>query len=294
LESVGYSGAEVEALAQDYPPILSLNVCDQLAPKIRFLVETLGGGTGQLTWNAGQQDGYQHPILQDDDECLLSSDFNSGSAVHSMRLNESTKRTVPAHFYGCPLDRTVGPYHAYLIHHHLPHGSALLSNREGCLDLFLESCSRNVEDFCGLCNEWEKPKGNNNGHLHTVAGIQSFVTDFCSGLLPAAKATTSFSTNKNDHEIALLLFHGANPFEPDSHGVLPLHWAAGTGNLEGFQALLAASREGEEPIFETIRKAQEPKDGATPFHWACSGISTEFVGEGGTRYQPPTRRMHVF
>jgi hypothetical protein len=50
LGSVGYTTEEMEELSRDYPPLLSLNVHDKLAPIVQSLVETMGGGTGRMTW----------------------------------------------------------------------------------------------------------------------------------------------------------------------------------------------------------------------------------------------------
>ncbi len=77
--------------------------------------------------------------------------------------------------------------------------------------------------------------------------------------------------------------HGSNPFEYDTQGAFPCHWATGAGNLQGVEALLeVVSSEADCTMLEAMATAREPKEGATPFHWACCGMNTEFVGNGGT------------
>ena len=81
--------------------------------------------------------------------------------------------------------------------------------------------------------------------------------------------------------------HGYNPFEYDSNGVCPLFYAAGTGNQQGVKAIIKAIQreENEESssIVDIIKNNREPKDGATPFHWACCGMNKDFIGEGGRK-----------
>lgn len=154
--------------------------------------------------------------------------------------------------------------------HHLPHGQDLLSDPQAFL-LFLDAAS-SLDDFCELCQEWETQKG----AIHTKEEIQNFEREFTPGLIPAVKEGSS--------RIPLLLHHGANPFEYDKQGFLPFHWAAGTGNLIGVQALFYAeegAKDNDSFIVDIMDNSREPKEGATPFHWACCGVSTEFEGEGG-------------
>ena len=46
LLSCGYTEAEIDKMSEVYPQLLSLDVHSQLAPKMQFIVKTLGGGDG--------------------------------------------------------------------------------------------------------------------------------------------------------------------------------------------------------------------------------------------------------
>jgi hypothetical protein len=274
LLSVGYTGEEIKELSQSYPPLLTLNVHDQLAPKIRFLVETLEGGTGQLKWDLNEE--VDTPTIQshDEEECP-TPDERDNVPHHSMRLSESTKQAIPSSFYSCLLDRTVGPNHAYLMHHQLPHGSQLLDKPE-MLDQFLQS-SKSPKTFAALCQEWSNP--DDDPSIHSIKTIHGFQCNLSAGLLSASKDRCSF-----DNALPLLLKHGYNPLEHDLHGLGPLHWTAGAGNLQGTQALVQVLQQEEEAssLLDLLQNTRDPKEGATPFHWACSGMTTDYEGGGGT------------
>jgi hypothetical protein len=89
--------------------------------------------------------------------------------------------------------------------------------------------------------------------------------------------------------VKLLVAHGANHLEKDAHGVLPLYWAAGTGNVEGVEALVRAHIADMPPGNNEVDKFVDlmlnksgAKNGATPLHWACCGISPREIGHGGS------------
>ena len=95
LESVGYTKEEIEKLSQDFQKLLELDVHAQLAAKVRFLVVSMGGGTGKITWKEDQD---EHIALhKNEDECIIGDDDKSQE--HSMRLFESTKKAVSASFF---------------------------------------------------------------------------------------------------------------------------------------------------------------------------------------------------
>eukprot|EP00980_Cylindrotheca_fusiformis_P018729 scaffold6241_cov129-Cylindrotheca_fusiformis.AAC.6 len=270
LLSVGYDGEAVAELSKSYPPILTLNVHGQLAPKVRFLVETLGGGTGRLAWDESDTTDVPASLMTFDEECSAA---DADVPIHSMRLAESTRLAVPPSFYGCNLDRSVGPFHGYLASHNLPHGSQLLKNPP-MLDQFLKA-SESIKTFAALCQEWRAP---DDDREHSVDAINEFLGSFTPGLLPASKERGS------SDRISLLLKHGYNPLEHDSHGISPLHWAAGAGNLQGVQSLTEALKKEEEAssLLDLLQITREPKEGATPFHWSCSGMTTSCEGGGGS------------
>lgn len=301
LESVGYSQDEIHDMAAKYPTLLTLNVHDQLAPKVRFLIETMGGGMGHMTWHHDHQDKVATHNLSDE-ECGLppldDHDDGASSSQHSMRLFEFTKPAVPPSFFGCQLNKMVGPNHAYLEHYGLPHGVDLLSHPT-LFNLFLQACEdKSLEEFAALCQEWSHKnnhdhdeEGINKSHfdtpeyLHSVETVKTFHNDFAAGLLPASKQQES-----SPWMIPLLVSHGYNPFEYDSHGIGPLFYAAGTGNQQGVKAIITAlqreENEDSSSIIDIIRNNREPKNGATPFHWACCGMSKDFIGERGTKQKP--------
>jgi ankyrin repeat protein len=298
LLSVGYTENEIQMMEEEYPNILSLNVHDHLAPKIRFLVETLNGGTGRLIWNndyneAGNQvrNALEHT---DEEECIVSENEEEEdlSAFHSMRIDESTKHIVQPNFFGCQLDRIVGPYHAYLQSKHLPHGRELLDDPDLWNDFLLVCDTKSIQSFVSLCQEWStrQQQHSHRSSFHkdddddkfSVESVETFLRDFSPGIIPAAKGLISYD---NNDMIPLMLKHGANPLEYDNHGIIPLFWAAGTGNINAFQVLLesiALEHEYGDSIYDALDIEREPKDGATVLHWACCGVSTEFVGEGGS------------
>ncbi len=223
----------------------------------------------------------------DDEECMPFEDDSDDDRTlyHSMRLFEWTKAVVNGRFFGCQLDRVVGPYHAYLEFHGMPHGKKLLQN-PNLWDQFIRVCDSksSLRDFVTLCQEWSGDKQD----LHTLESVDTFSRQFSPGLISAAKMTTTSSAGGCGQSlITLMLKHGANPLEYDNHGVTPLLWAAGTGNLVGFQALLqsvvAEHDYGEESsVYNALDMEREPKDGATALHWASCGITTAYVGTGGS------------
>ena len=296
LLSIGYTENELDEILDKYPEILQFNVHDQLAPKLRFVIETLHGGTGQLIWKKNNDDDVKIAMkqqhLDDDEECIVVSEEDDDiSKYHSMRLYESTKKAVmitddPKLFFGCQLDRIVGPYHAYLELKNLPHDKELLDN-PNLFHEFLQVCNtKSIQNFVTMCQEWStKYRQNNQNDEYTVESVETFVQDFSPGIIPAAKGLLSPENTNNKDMIPLMLRHGANPLEYDNHGIIPLFWAAGTGNINAFQVLLesiAIEHEYGDSIYDALAMEREPKDGATALHWACCGISTEFVGEGGS------------
>ena len=313
LYSVGYTSHDMEVMSKASPKMLeTLDVHSQLAPKIRFLVETLGGGIGQLTWkkaksattttttsdddDSSSNDGIttmagrkvENGDDEDDDECeinLSSFEEDESTVPHNMRLFETTKNLIPASYFNpsYSLDRHIGPCHAYLSANGLIHGPELLKDIDQ-FGLFIEA-SKNIGDFVELCQEWESSSDDNHHHKpkypHTIESVQSFLYQFGQGLIPASKHYPQF--------VPTLLESGANPYEYDNQGLVPLLWCSGSGHLASTQRLfeiefqdqlqLLEQEQDEEQqdqgdlyyrIIDTIR---DPKEGATPFHWACCGIN---------------------
>ncbi len=323
LESVGYTSSEIQALATS-DSFWTLDVHDQLAPKIRFLVESLGGGTGQLAWKPDSPGATA--TIPEMEECS----FNETDIPHTLRLDARTKDSIQLNFFATSLslDRVLGPHHAYLTLSDLPHGPQLLSNPK-LWQAFLLACQTN--SFEKLCHEWEANffPANQPWH-HTPERIQAFEQSFAAGLIPASKHKpidrdarfdgSPPNADSTKYLIPLLLSHGANAFETDTQGASPLHWAAGNGNLLGVQALLHSImserqtfsldspndtlpshflRQQEQLVYEDDFKWDSPpnplvvdilddfreyKHGATPFHWACASIRADHQGTGFSKW----------
>ncbi|CAJ1941351.1 unnamed protein product [Cylindrotheca closterium] len=277
LLSIGYTQGEIDKLSNDFPPLLTLNVHDQLASKVRFLVETLGGGEGRLTWNQDQDKIETSFIMSPDDgeaECSLLDNSESSGDQHSLRLSTISKMNAPAGFFGCSLDREVGPYHAYLQHSGLLCGPELLAEPTRFVE-FLEA-SKSIEAFSELCQQWSDPKEATD--KHSTETIGAFLDSITPGLLPVAKKDTSYFVD-------LLLQHGYNPLEYDTNtGIGPLHWLAGRGQLAGTQSVVQAllQEHDESSLLELLDNTRDPKMGATPFHWAACGMNTSLQGGGGS------------
>jgi ankyrin repeat protein len=236
-----YSAQEIQQMNESFPPLLGLSVTRHLYPKIRFLQGTMG--------------------------------------INIDSLPERMKQ-IPPQYFGARLERIIAPRHAFLMHHGLPHGTALFdessSNR---WTEFLVSC-RTTKRFCALCNQWRDP-------LHhpdriTSTQIEAFDTLFGRGILAAARNELCQSGNPWPLEhinissaelIELNIRHGANPLERDNRGSTLLHWAAGTGNLDAVKVLL--------PYFPKGILEVSERDGATPLHWATAGVNSKEFGTGG-------------
>lgn len=202
---------------------------------------------------------------------MKNSDFAGDQ--HSLQLSATTKLNVPASFFGCSLDREVGPYHAYLQHSGLLCGPELLAQPTQFME-FLEA-SKSIQAFSALCQQWSGLGGTPD--KHSTETIVAFVDSITQGLLPNSKRVASYFVD-------LLLQHGYNPLEYDANtGIGPLHWLAGRGQLAGTQMVVRALLQEHDlsSVLELLDITREPKMGATPFHWAASGMTTSFQGGGG-------------
>ena len=281
LLSVGFTDAEINHLSQAYPPILQQNVHAQLAPKVRFLVDTLGGGSGTLTWVEEEAEGKN---MKFDEECNVQN--TDAISMHSMQVSDTARKIIPLSFFKCNLDRSLGPRHAYLVHSGLPSGPTLLKDDARMLKELLDASS--LDDFVDLCNRWEMTQAT----LHTAEHFKVFERIFCAGLIPITRGEMTDGLKHINcsagRMVKLLVTHGANHLEKDAHGVLPLYWAAGTGSVEGVEALVKAHLADMPPGTNEVDKFVElmlntsgAKHGATPLHWASCGITPREIGHGG-------------
>ena len=291
----GYSLEQIQSMTASFPVLLELDVRRHLHPKMRFLKETMLGMT-----------------LQNDDDDILPA---------------SLRESLPPFYYGARLERLVAPRHAFLKFCGLPHGRELLMEKDdddnhqnhGRWQDFLKSC-RNTKQFASLCNTWAASCGNmelpadkllrpitNNSSSATAPlritpkHMEAFDALFARGLMAAARDELCQHNNTwpllylnitAGELMELLMDHGANPLERDNRGVSLLHWAAGTGNLQGVQALQPYFS--SSPQDDTTQQQQEDnkdnnhgfftqaeRDGATPLHWAAAGSNAREFGVGG-------------
>ena len=109
-------------MANSFPPLLTLDVKRHLVPKLRFLKHTLGATSINTSKN----------------ESTLSSRIRT---------------RIPPHYYGTRLEKTLAPYHAFLMYVGLPHGEELLQDDARRLKELLSAC-RSLKMFGALCNRW--------------------------------------------------------------------------------------------------------------------------------------------
>jgi len=275
--SCGYTQEEIDAMAQEWPALLTKDVHDHLAPHVRFLVKALEGGTGDLMWATVTSEDTTPAAAkeEDDEECWMET-----KEEHMLQVSDVAKQVIPVRYFNVRLEKTMAPWHAYLSWQEgLPSGKALLENDGEKFQQFLQICeSSKLDPFVDLCNAWETGKT-----THTVEGIFAFVRAFHEGLVPAVRNHLHTSTTcEPGRMVELLLTHGANHLEDDHHGASLLHWAAGTGNMKAVRALLKAGKEDGIPVEEIVLSDHVAKDGATPLHWAATGVSPYGVfGTGG-------------
>ena len=286
LLSCGYTEAEIDKMSEVYPQLLSLDVHSQLAPKMQFIVHTLGGGDGDLIW------AEEEIFHNEEEEC----DIKGINSPHTLRISDKAKSSIPPEFFGTRLERHVGPRHAYLHHFGLPHGRELLMANGKRLKQFLGACSAPPAEFAMLAIKWAAADSQRLGGssvfgaaVHSASRVEQFEEAFRGGLLAAAKREredlyAALGSTPGEF-VELLLGHGANHLEPDRHGASPLSWACGRGNLYGVKALLKSKsqsyRDSACPEAEIVLSTQNPKDGATPLHWAACGIDDNKFGSGG-------------
>mmetsp|Transcript_51231 Transcript_51231/g.52194 ORF Transcript_51231/g.52194 Transcript_51231/m.52194 type:complete len:628 (-) Transcript_51231:210-2093(-) len=293
-----YSKTEVLEMNRTFPPLLDLNVSRHVHPKIRFLQET-------LLLSSSSDIKYKNIKYIESNNNSNNTDVVTDGTESSFAMNLS-QFEIPPQYFGARLEKTIAPRHAFLVYNNLPHGLSLLRREEEKDNIsirlhdFLLSC-RKTKQFCALCNQWRKEQeqqkrkklgiGTKRSH-HTVIQhnieqitpkqIEAFDFIFGKGLMVAARNELVQKDNNwplkhinitSTEILKLLIQHGANPLERDIRGVTLLHWAAGTGNLEAFKALLHYFPNG------LIEMAE--RDSSTPLHWAAAGANSKEFGTGG-------------
>jgi ankyrin repeat protein len=265
----GYSDGEINEMSQKFPPLLDLDVMRHLRPKMRFLKYTLGGVV---------------TVAAEHEYCT--------------NLLSPLGRSVPPHYFGARLEKTVAPRHAFLQHVQLPHGPKLLDDNGKLCQEFLVS-SRRTKQFCALCNSWRRKFGiyldpNDEGNnavtspdIITPEQVEAFDTLFSRGLMSAARndidtldSIQQYATKanvKSSELVKLLVCAGANPLEKDVRGVSLVHWASGAGNLGALIELINFLPGG----IEEALSLKADRDGASPLHWGSAGAKSKEFGCGG-------------
>ena len=241
LESCGFAKDRIERMVLEFPKLLTVDPKNLIAPKLRFLVNVLDGGSGDI--GSG-----------------VSSSVEEESAPHNLRVSVKAQKRLPTKdFFSSRLETHIGPRHAYLALHgdELPFGKELLdyststSSAENMLllDQFLENCSKMPAEFAALCNQWQadnvanrQPTGNAHVKMHTAETVMAMDNAFSDGLI-------TFAHNEMTPDLQtlgctpvdmfnILLDHGANYAEHDDWGATVLMWAAGMGSLDVIKVLV--------------------------------------------------------
>lgn len=129
--------------------------------------------------------------------------------------------------------------------------------------------------------------------MHTAESVVAMDGVFCDGI-------GKFARNEDTPDlqalgcipaqmVSILLDHGSNYAEHDDWGSTVLHWAAGTGNLEGIKVLVEKLEQDEKDmdgdvrdvLWSTCASCFTTKDQATPLHWASAGVDHARFGSGG-------------
>lgn len=290
LLSVGYSEDDISRMKIEYPKLLTSNPKDIIAPKLRFLVNVLGGGTGDIG-----------------NGVTLDEQTEENFIPHNLQVSEYCRRCVSTHAFFSPRLEILAPRHAYLAFHgdSLPFGNELLQLQSNgssgpLLNEFLDVCTKSPSDFADLCQRWETDnianrEKNGSTKMHTAESVKAMDNIFADGI-----ATFARYQRTNDLQMlgkyctpaeifALLLSHGSNYAEHDDWGSTILHWTAGTNNLEAMKVLIDKLEQDEEAfggdkrdvLWSTCASCSITRDGATPLHWASCGVSSTQFGCGG-------------
>ena len=312
LTSCGYSTEDRLRLFNEFPKLKKMDAKNLIAPKLRFLVTVLGGGSGDI--GNGFVDKEDPP-----DEKKKDEEENNGQQAefvpHNLRVSENARRNLPTvAFFNPRLETTIAPRHAYLAFHRdtLPFGKELLESTTDMLLLnqFLDACTKKPGVFAELCNQWQeenvakRPSSNTSTSssstdhslkMHTAETVMAMENVFTDGLTIFARneVTPDLAILGNECTpsdiMSLLLDHGSNYAEHDDWGATVLHWAAGTGNLKGIEALVERLERDEEAVegdirdvlWSTCTSCFSTRDGATPLHWASCGANHTHFGCGG-------------
>lgn len=303
----GYNPMELQSFSQSFPPLLELDVERHLKPKMRFLKYTLQGGNDS--------------DVKTEKEILTLS--NLGKTIPPSYYGARLEHAIaPRHAFLTYISSTTSQSqssaptfnNAPPIQLRVLHGKQLLHNPDKMYD-FLHAAGRSSRQFAALCNRWngsgDRPSStsttvsssrspgsssNNNksnGHRVISQQIEEFEQLFRRGLLSAARNEWSSQFISPAQMIPLLVQHGSNIFERDTRGVSLLHWAAGSGNLDTYQALEHIIYHSNYPYAKQTKKKDEEeeededgicrveRDGATPLHWAAAGAGPKEFGIGG-------------
>eukprot|EP01083_Nonionella_stella_P311981 1114208_1 len=87
-------------MASEFPKLMKMDPKNTIAPKLRFLVNVLGGGSGDIG------------------NGVSSSEDEDYDVPHNLRVSEQARRVLPAKaFFNSRLETAICPRHAYLVLH---------------------------------------------------------------------------------------------------------------------------------------------------------------------------------
>jgi len=276
IQEGGLTRDQVLEWNRSFPILLGLSVQEQLAPKMRFLKETLKI-TDPATIFALLPPSYfgmrLERTLAPRHAFLVWAGLPSGPALFQRRSggNEATTSAENTK------------------------GTTTLCNFQD----FTVAC-RMTKRFAALCESWRRSnigqddgyRGVFRGRKITAKDIEAFDAMFSRGLMAAVRdeliqvnntwpieQLSAATTLEASQVVKLLISHGANPRERDQRGATLMHWACGRGHWKAAEQLLLHSSNGDNNCL-TIHAVAE-RDGATPLHWAAAGVSSRGFGVGG-------------
>jgi len=255
MQEGGFTREQVLKWNSSFPVLLDLSVQRQLAPKMRFLKETLGVTDPATIYKLVPPHYFGSRLertVAPRHAFLVWSGLPSGRALFQEKLHQDQK---------------------------LPMRTTTLCKFQD----FMLAC-RKTKHFSTLCESWRREHGGGGafqGKKITAKDIEAFDAIFSRGLLAAVRdelvqfnntwPIEQLPTLKAFEVVKLLIDHGANPLARDYRGATLLHWACGRGHWDAAIQLLP---------YSAVNSITE-RDGATPLHWAAAGVSSREFGLGG-------------
>jgi len=322
----GYEEDMILIMSQQFPPLLELNVTKHLRPKMRFLKYTLGGvdisSDTMETQEQNKKDDDDDDTTKETTPRQLSQLGRTGTPpqYYGARL----ERTIaPRHAF---LRHMKLPHGSVLLQDNgrLLKEFLVSSRRTKNFCALCNTWRRKFGYYYDNDYHDESYSSSDVSGAITPQMVEAFDALFQRGLMAAARNDLLDNDNDEDEDdpkkkrkdsnnnskitisprylanitsgelIHLLVYSGANPLERDVRGASLLHWAAGTGNLDGLVALC----ESMSRVINTTNHDENDqnkdtdaasiaawtrikRDGATTLHWAAAGAKSKEFGCGG-------------